>query len=195
MDEKQDQDKEPTISQVPETPAPKEPSTLILPHQDRFTTYLFSTFQKTTNAVFVLLLVIAVPVTMVLLSRQQDVRQRADFQVGTTPTPSKYNISGKVYLDTNGNRELDSWEQGPANITVTLSSDKVNIQSTTDSYGNYTFENFGGLVPGSYIVSSAPPAGYMAETSNSVNVKLGPSNAVVNFGLVRRSSPNSAKTP
>lgn len=60
-------------------------------------TFLFSTYKKTAGIAFVIVLILAIPITIALVSRQQDIRQRAqensDFyrqqtiQTSITPVP------------------------------------------------------------------------------------------------------------
>jgi protocatechuate 3,4-dioxygenase beta subunit len=73
-----------------------------------------------------------------------------------------------VFLDTNGNNNLDSGE----------------VSTTTDSSGNYTFENLG---PGSYTVREVQQAGWIQTTTNpaSVTVSSGATSNGGNFGNFR----------
>jgi hypothetical protein len=160
----------------------KEPTTLILPDSSKFSSYLFSTFKRSTNALLLILIVLAVPVTMVLLSKPQDVRQRADFQ--TTPEVTKrYNISGRIYVDTNSNNTRDSWENGPQGAIVLVTGENIKIEVPTDNYGFYSFQRYGGLLSGTYSVSINTIDGYTPIAASTVNIKLGPSDAVVDFGV------------
>lgn len=53
-----------------------EPSTLVLPPRQKFTN-LFSTYKTFTGFFIILILVVAIPLSLTLLSKQQDVRQHA----------------------------------------------------------------------------------------------------------------------
>ncbi len=162
--------------------SPKEPSTVVIPHVDKFGSGLFSIFQKSAGTIFLLLIVLTVPVTVALLSKEQDVRQRASFEPTAAPTPAKFNISGNVYEDTNNNGVHDNWELGPGGVKLDLISQNIKIEISTDKYGNYSFEKFGGLVSGTYTITLVAPAGFTPISTTSVNVNLGP-DAVVDFGL------------
>jgi len=168
----------------------REPSTVILPHVDKFGSGLFSVFQRSAGTVFLLLIVIAVPVTMILLSKEQDIRQHASFTPSVAPTPVKYDISGAVYEDTNNNGKHDSWEIGPKNTKILISGQNVKLETVTDSFGDYDFNQYGGLLPGSYILNLVVPSGYAANTSSSVSIRVGPS-AVVDFGLKKSLSKST----
>jgi hypothetical protein len=183
INEKQDSSEEKDHGQDSQAQV-REPTTLILPDNNKLTSYLFSTFRRSTNAVLVLLLVAAIPLTLILISRQQDVRQRAGFE----PTPDitkKYNISGKIYIDTNNNKARDSWENGPSGAVVAVNSNNVKVEAASDSFGNYSFEKYGGLLAGSYTVTLSVPDTYIPITASTVNIKLGPQNAIVDFGVER----------
>ncbi len=45
--------------------------------RDNVFTFLFSTYKRTAGIAFVIVLILAVPITIALLGRQQDIRQRA----------------------------------------------------------------------------------------------------------------------
>jgi len=72
-------------------------------------------------------------------------------------------ITGKVYIDGNGNGTQDAGEQGQPNVTVYIdvnvngSPDAGDVQTTTDSSGNYTFDN---LNPLKYTIREVVPSGY-----------------------------------
>ncbi|WP_162142098.1 SdrD B-like domain-containing protein [Ilumatobacter coccineus] len=76
----------------------------------------------------------------------------ADIDVGTTPSGG---IFGGVFNDTNGNGQRDPGETGTPDVTVILvaaSGDEAD-RTSTDSDGNYEFEN---LPPGTYTVIVDP---------------------------------------
>ena len=71
-------------------------------------------------------------------------------------------LAGSVYVDANGNGIRDAGEVGIAGVTLTLTGTDitgtaVNQTATTDINGDYLFDN---LVPGTYSVSEAQPAGF-----------------------------------
>ena len=72
-------------------------------------------------------------------------------------------LTGEVYLDTNKNGNLDAGEPGIATVTVNLTGTSaagspVNLTTTTDSNGNYSFTSLPG---GTYSVAETEPAGYI----------------------------------
>lgn len=163
----------------------REPSIPILPRSN-ITTSLLSVLQTTRGTIFFLIILLALPVTIVLLSREQDVRQRADFTVTPIPTPQTYNISGKVYKDTNNNGSRDSWEDGFEGIKVIITGANVNISTVTNRNGNYSYETYGGLLAGSYTVRVLVPEGYTNVTPTLFNFTLGPNDAIVDFGINKK---------
>ena len=71
------------------------------------------------------------------------------------------NLSGYVYVDANNNGVFDSGETPIAGVVLTLldsSGKSTGKTATTDATGYYQFDN---LVPGTYGVSEAQPAGYL----------------------------------
>ena len=71
-------------------------------------------------------------------------------------------ISDFVWNDTNANGVQDGGEAGIAGVTVTLTGtnslgNPVNLTTTTNANGQYLFSN---LLPGTYTVTLAAPAGY-----------------------------------
>jgi hypothetical protein len=71
-------------------------------------------------------------------------------------------LSGYVYDDSNGNGSMDSGEQGLSGVTVTLTGvddtgKSVDVSTTTDSNGHYSFDN---LRPGTYSLYETEPSGY-----------------------------------
>jgi uncharacterized repeat protein (TIGR01451 family) len=72
-------------------------------------------------------------------------------------------LSGFVYLDKNGNGEIDCKDQAVANVTITLTGvddrgNSVLMTTVTDDDGIYVFNN---LRPGAYAISETQPAGYL----------------------------------
>ncbi|MGK7953735.1 MAG: SdrD B-like domain-containing protein, partial [Crocosphaera sp.] len=74
-------------------------------------------------------------------------------------------LGDTVWFDTNGNGIQDNNEQGVEGITVTLVNNlfQTVATTTTDSNGNYHFEN---LLPGSYQVQFAKPQDYIFTQQN-----------------------------
>jgi len=58
--------------------------------RDNVFTFLFSTYKRTAGIAFTAIILLAIPISLTLLSQQQDVRQRASENEGdqTTSTPS-----------------------------------------------------------------------------------------------------------
>jgi len=72
-------------------------------------------------------------------------------------------LSGFVYLDKNGDGDIDCRDRAIANVTVTLTGvdDRgisISLTTVTDDDGAYVFNN---LRPGTYKISESQPAGYM----------------------------------
>ena len=70
-------------------------------------------------------------------------------------------ISGYVYSDANNNGHFDAGESPIAGVTLTLvdaSGTSTGQTTTTDAAGYYHFDN---LLPGTYGVAEAQPAGYL----------------------------------
>ena len=62
----------------------------------------------------------------------------------------KYDISGKIWLDTNKNGILDDEEKGISGVQVQLQKDNVNVKATVSSSdGIYTFKD---VNPGKYVI-------------------------------------------
>ena len=74
-------------------------------------------------------------------------------------------ISGKVYVDTNGDCMQDPGEPNLAGVTIQLynSIDQLVGTTVTDTAGNYSFKN---LPPGVYKVREVQPAGYYQGGNN-----------------------------
>jgi hypothetical protein len=82
-------------------------------------------------------------------------------------------ITGFVYNDSDNDGIKDAGESGINNVTVTLTGTNdlgaaVNLTTTTNSSGAYTFSN---LRPGSYVVVETQPAGFVdgKDTPGTVN--------------------------
>jgi uncharacterized repeat protein (TIGR01451 family) len=86
-------------------------------------------------------------------------------------------LAGTVYYDANDNGAFDPGDQGIAGVTVNLTGTTatgtaVNLSTTTDANGNYSFAT---LQQGSYTVTEVPPSGYLdgAITAGSVGGTAG----------------------
>jgi uncharacterized repeat protein (TIGR01451 family) len=72
-------------------------------------------------------------------------------------------LSGFVYLDKNGDGNIDCSDRAITNVTVTLTGvddrgNSISLTTVTDDGGAYVFNN---LRPGTYTISETQPAGYM----------------------------------
>jgi len=94
---------------------------------------------------------------------------------GPPPPPPTYDISGIVFVDTNGNGIWDAGEGVYPGLAVHLAG----YTSTTNAGGSYFF---GGFLSGNYTVSIAVPANYINTTPTSVGISIGP-DRTVNFGI------------
>jgi hypothetical protein len=124
-------------------------------------------------------------------------QNRRDVDFGYGPVCS---VGDRVWLDTDGDRCQDSGEAGIAGLTVKLlnSSGTVIATTTTDSTGNYLFDN---LAPGDYSVTvSGLPAGYTqtydldgtsTASKASFSLSCGDDRRDVDFGY----KPAAATTP
>jgi hypothetical protein len=72
-----------------------------------------------------------------------------DFFINTTGNPATGTISGKVYLDDNGNSTFDGGDAGISGRKVYLTGSKID-SATTDGSGDYSFP---GLLAGAYTVT------------------------------------------
>uniref|UniRef100_UPI0026347C2F SdrD B-like domain-containing protein n=1 Tax=uncultured Chloroflexus sp. TaxID=214040 RepID=UPI0026347C2F len=77
-------------------------------------------------------------------------------------------VGDRVWEDRNGNGVQDAGEPGIEGVTVRLTGfdidgNTVDRSTTTDSNGNYRFDN---LQPGEYTITITPPAGYVIITAN-----------------------------
>ncbi|HEY3900126.1 MAG TPA: SdrD B-like domain-containing protein [Chthoniobacter sp.] len=83
----------------------------------------------------------------------------------TTPvTVNAATLSGKIYVDANGNGKFDAGETGLSGVAVQLTGtditgNAVSLNTTTDANGNYTFIN---LAAGTYTITEVTqPSGYL----------------------------------
>jgi uncharacterized repeat protein (TIGR01451 family) len=72
-------------------------------------------------------------------------------------------LSGFVYVDKNGDGDIDCRDRTLADVTVTLTGvddlgNSVSITTVTDDNGYYVFKN---LRPGTYTITETQPAGYL----------------------------------
>jgi|GEM_PF-850846 len=100
-------------------------------------------------------------------------------------SPSSF--SGTVYHDRNNNGVINSGEAFIANVTVTLTGtddrgNAVNVSTTTDSSGNYSF---GTLRPGTYTLTETQPANYEdgIDTPGTANGTAVPPDSIANITL------------
>jgi uncharacterized repeat protein (TIGR01451 family) len=94
-------------------------------------------------------------------------------------------LSGRVFVDVNGNGRIDSEDQkGIGGVRIRVSGPAGLFTTVTNADGNYQFAN---LPAGSYTVTQLPqPAGYRSSTPNFVSTTLtGANPTVVNFGEAR----------
>ena len=78
-------------------------------------------------------------------------------------------LSGHIFVDGNDNGVQDTGDTNLAGVTVTLlnsSSASTGVTAVTDANGFYQFT---GLIPGSYAVAFAKPAGYSFDTLKGTN--------------------------
>jgi hypothetical protein len=115
-------------------------------------------------------------------------------------------VSGTVYLDANGDGQLNAGDSPLAGVTLNLTgTDDLGNQITgtqqTGADGSYTFS---GLRPGSYAVSAVQPAGYLPGTDSvgslggsvsgnsiSLNVPWSSAGTGYNFGEVLPPNPGT----
>jgi large repetitive protein len=93
-------------------------------------------------------------------------------------------ISGRVFVDANGDTNPDGTERSVAGVLITLTGTDdqgrpVELTTTTDADGNYSFPN---LVGGSYMITQTQPGSYGNGSPNAVAVTLTPGGSnVTNF--------------
>ena len=110
-------------------------------------TYLFSTYKKTAGIAFVIVLILAVPITIALLGRQQDIRQRAQSPSDDAVTPAPTNTPTCM--------------QKPLYCTPILSTLDI-----------LPFGNFDNMFP----MCTEPPGGWCSETQPVVSPEQPSSN-------------------
>ncbi|NOZ72564.1 MAG: hypothetical protein GXP38_11755 [Chloroflexi bacterium] len=105
-----------------------------------------------------------------------------------TPTPTTGRISGKVYVDNNGNSQYDEGEglEG-AILTLSVAGDAT---TTSGADGSYLFSD---VQPGSYLLSETPPQGY--GEAKPVSSLLVPVSANTAFTWDFRHDPLPTATP
>lgn len=99
-------------------------------------------------------------ISAVLLSNDVGVQLTFTNEYVAPPTGE---IGDFVWHDVNGNGVQEPGEPGIAGVTVTLGG-AASATTTTDANGAY---RFGGLAAGSYTVTVAAPAGFVATTANA----------------------------
>ncbi|MDE9799885.1 SdrD B-like domain-containing protein [Staphylococcus delphini] len=97
--------------------------------------------------------------TKVTVGDNDDLTLDSGFYKTEPPVPPTRNIGDKVWEDTNKDGIQDADEPGIANVTVTLTDADGNVVGTrtTDTNGNYLFED---VKPGDYTVTFETPEGY-----------------------------------
>ncbi len=93
-----------------------------------------------------------------------------------------YTVGDRVWNDSNQNWEQDVGEEGIANVTVELFTDKgQKVQSTlSDTQGKYNFEN---VELGDYVIKVTPPQGVTLITSNNLEKWVEKDRLDADFGL------------
>jgi uncharacterized repeat protein (TIGR01451 family) len=100
---------------------------------------------------------------------------------GRDPAPIMNTFIGWAFLDANRNGIMDPGEVGLADQLVTLSGvGMISTSSAAESLGEYSFPN---LAKGSYTVSMAAPAGYVATTPTSFTGSIDCAGSTNNFGF------------
>ncbi|MEG3840045.1 SdrD B-like domain-containing protein [Microcoleus sp. herbarium14] len=92
-------------------------------------------------------------------------------------------ILGIKFNDLNRDGIRQANEPGLANVPIVLTSTgTAPVSTTTDANGAFSFIN---LVPGNYVLTETPPAGFSPTTPNPLAVTVGNTNANVFFGNSR----------
>ncbi len=95
-------------------------------------------------------------------------------------------ISGEVYDDLNDSGTLASNDPGLSGWTVKLTSGSQNLQTTTDSSGDYTFAGVG---PGSFTITDVLQPGFVQTAPNTGSISGSTSSGVnlsaENFGAIQ----------
>ena len=111
------------------------------------------------------------------LSTSGDGDNTVEFEIGPTPSsiegPVFYDFapavfSGFVYVDANGNGQVDATETGLREVVIEITGidehgSEFSHSTTTDSYGFYEFR---GLAPGTYAITQQQPEDYLNARSN-----------------------------
>lgn len=120
----------------------------------------------------------------------------------STPKPNsnqsgRYTLSGKVFVDKNGNGAFNGNEQTFENVKVEVYKKGTTgaftircCSKSTNSQGDFSIPD---RTAGEYQLTVTPPRNYTV-VNNSQRVTLGP-NAKVSFILVRGDAPTSTKAP
>ena len=118
---------------------------------------------------------------------QYDNRDRTAGAIGDLrQTPLPISISGTVYEDDNGNLELETGEDGIADVALALLVEQngyyvfTGHTQLTDADGSYTFGESLGLLPGTYEIRETQPAGYFSIGAEVGSVEGAPSGQVRN---------------
>jgi hypothetical protein len=93
-------------------------------------------------------------------------------------------VSGQVFLDHNGDGQLDGADTGMANILISLinkTTGNVAATQNTDSNGNFSIAN---ILAGTYQITEAVPAGFVQTTANppDIVVTSGHTTSGISFG-------------
>src|SRR5439155_13930414 len=97
-------------------------------------------------------------------------------------------IAGTKFNDVDGDGTQAPGELGAAGVTINLdlnADGTVDATTTTDSNGNYHFDN---LAPGTYRVREVAPAGTVQTTTNPADIVLSSNQTVtgIDFGNFTR---------
>lgn len=100
----------------------------------------------------------------------------------------KFGISGKAFLDPNGDGILTGGESGFKGVTViligTVASGPLFRQAVTAADGSYSFAN---LPVGTYLLLFSKVNNYRSTTANALNIDLS-KNQIINYGLTPSST-------
>jgi uncharacterized protein (DUF2141 family) len=98
-------------------------------------------------------------------------------------------ITGRVFLDANGDGQLNSGEQQLAGMLVQLIDSSGNIVASTHTASNGSYQ-FDDLALGTYRVRVAPVPGLHSTTGDPVKVQLTRGGTVMeNFGFAHKAQP------
>src|SRR5262249_7389348 len=104
--------------------------------------------------------------------------------VGTPATPGS--IVWIIFNDKNGNGQKESTEPGMAGVTVTLTGNNFQQQTTTDSDGVY---HFSAVPAGAYKLSIVPPAGFVLTGPTQIDITVVATNQVTPLPFSLRNFP------